>query len=1039
MRQLLDLATLIDARSVRPHPAALAVHRRRGPATGQGRVDHRRCTTRSPTGSTACACRSSTSTSTATPPTAAGARPPRDVESSAPPPTPVDRCRRSRPASSAASACRSASPSRCASCSPTRRASRRPSAAAVDTVRGAGLAALGHRRRAAHRCGRSARCAAVRNRAGAVPADQGRRQAARRDRSTPRSSPPPPRRPPATTSSSGARSTSLRASMAVSTRTEDSGANAFSVVAHARADGRDADRRAVRARSPRSPEAGAARRRPALDGRLATVATALPTSLMTRLARQQAQTVDFATSNVRSVARCPTYIAGAKMLENYAVGPLGGVAFNLTMISYVGNLDMGLNIDAAAVEDPARLANARRPRVPATCSTAGSTADAARTGAGQDRFGGDRREQRAHVEQQVGDLAADETSSRLHHLARAPGRSRRAPRRSRPRGTRWSASARAARSSHVPYRRRTAAPAGTLAATSFTTGSSSRSPAVWYAAMDLRDRTSSSPVRRGASAPPSPGASTPTGRASSWPTCSIRRRRRSARRRRRDRRRHLDRGRQRRADRAGRGGVRPDRPVLRQCRRRRRHRPEHVRGGLAARLRRQRQRPSLGRQAPARRLARRGHGYFCSTASAAGLLLQIGSAPYTVTKRAAVAFAEWLVDHLRRPGLRVSCLCPQGVNTDDAADAGSGAGPTWSRRQGGARTGRGRRASSSEAIAEERFLILPHPEVHDYDAAQGHRPRALAGRDAPAAGRRFASPIRAARPVPSPRVTVRHESPTHRQSTAPDVAVLRHAQRPATTDAPGSPSPRCRPTARASPSSWRRSTSTRTRPAAGSGSAVPTAIRPRSPPGPNDGQPAWSPDGRFLAFTSKRGEKEKEATLHVMPVDRPGRGAHARDDARGLRAAGVVARRQAGSRSPAAPATRYEAKDESWQPPRKIETFFTRLNGEGWIFDRPSTCTSSTPTAPGTPRNLTPGPHQHDGVSWLPDSSARRHVRPAPRQLGPRLRRRPVRRAARGRDPCAHQPDRQLRRAVGLPGRTAPSPSSASTTRRSTRRTPRSA
>ena len=60
----------------------------------------------------------------------------------------------------------------------------------------------------------------------------------------------------------------------------------------------------------------------------------------------------------------------------------------------------------------------------------------------------------------------------------------------------------------------------------------------------------------------------------------------------------------------------------------------------------------------------RGEGYFCSTASAAGLLLQIGSAPYTLTKRAAVAFAEWLAVTYGERGLRVSCLCPQGVNTE---------------------------------------------------------------------------------------------------------------------------------------------------------------------------------------------------------------------------------------------------------------------------------------------------------------------------------------------------------------------------------------
>ena len=79
---------------------------------------------------------------------------------------------------------------------------------------------------------------------------------------------------------------------------------------------------------------------------------------ITRLARQQAQTVDFATSNVRA-APMPVYIAGAQLLENYPIGPLVGVAFNLTLLSYNGSLDMGVNIDAAAVDEPERLAELR--------------------------------------------------------------------------------------------------------------------------------------------------------------------------------------------------------------------------------------------------------------------------------------------------------------------------------------------------------------------------------------------------------------------------------------------------------------------------------------------------------------------------------------------------------------------------------------------------------------------------------------------------------------------------------------------------------
>src|SRR3954447_3623103 len=59
----------------------------------------------------------------------------------------------------------------------------------------------------------------------------------------------------------------------------------------------------------------------------------------------------------------------------------------------------------------------------------------------------------------------------------------------------------------------------------------------------------------------------------------------------------------------------------------------------------------------------RGEGYFVSTASAAGLLSQIGDAPYSVTKHAAVGFAEWLSLTFGDRGVRVSCLCPMGVNT----------------------------------------------------------------------------------------------------------------------------------------------------------------------------------------------------------------------------------------------------------------------------------------------------------------------------------------------------------------------------------------
>lgn len=125
----------------------------------------------------------------------------------------------------------------------------------------------------------------------------------------------------------------------------------------------------------------------------------------------------------------------------------------------------------------------------------------------------------------------------------------------------------------------------------------------------------------------------------------------------------------------------------------------------------------------------RGDGYFCSTASAAGLLAQIGSAPYSVTKHAAVAFAEWLSITYGNRGLKVSCLCPQGVNTamlssgDELADGGNVV-----RAVGDVLEPDDVAQAVYEAIVDERFLVLPHPEVADYMALKAtDLPRWLGG------------------------------------------------------------------------------------------------------------------------------------------------------------------------------------------------------------------------------------------------------------------------------------------------------------------------
>jgi len=106
----------------------------------------------------------------------------------------------------------------------------------------------------------------------------------------------------------------------------------------------------------------------------------------------------------------------------------------------------------------------------------------------------------------------------------------------------------------------------------------------------------------------------------------------------------------------------------------------------------------------------RGEGYFLSTASAAGLLTNLKAAQYSVTKHAAVAFAEWLSITYGDQGIKVSCLCPMGVKTpflDTATEFHDLLDPY---------------AIEPEQVAEavvtglaaERFLILPHPDVERF-------------------------------------------------------------------------------------------------------------------------------------------------------------------------------------------------------------------------------------------------------------------------------------------------------------------------------------
>ena len=151
----------------------------------------------------------------------------------------------------------------------------------------------------------------------------------------------------------GAPVESLRASMAISTRTSESQGNAFTLARMLVPTGEMPLPERFAAVNEALTSARSSTESGSLDV-LATLSTLIPTSVMTRLARSQAETVDFATSNVRG-AGVPLFLAGAQLLENYPIGPLGGVAFNLTLMSYMGSLDVGINIDEAAVESPALL------------------------------------------------------------------------------------------------------------------------------------------------------------------------------------------------------------------------------------------------------------------------------------------------------------------------------------------------------------------------------------------------------------------------------------------------------------------------------------------------------------------------------------------------------------------------------------------------------------------------------------------------------------------------------------------------------------
>ena len=105
----------------------------------------------------------------------------------------------------------------------------------------------------------------------------------------------------------------------------------------------------------------------------------------------------------------------------------------------------------------------------------------------------------------------------------------------------------------------------------------------------------------------------------------------------------------------------------------------------------------------------RGEGYLLNTSSAAGLLNQVGSAPYSTTKHAAIGFAEWLSITYGNRGINVSVLCPQAVRTNMTAGGDGGVAGL-----DGMLEPEQLADSVIETLDEERFLVLPHPEVLTY-------------------------------------------------------------------------------------------------------------------------------------------------------------------------------------------------------------------------------------------------------------------------------------------------------------------------------------
>src|SRR4051812_5658740 len=120
----------------------------------------------------------------------------------------------------------------------------------------------------------------------------------------------------------------------------------------------------------------------------------------------------------------------------------------------------------------------------------------------------------------------------------------------------------------------------------------------------------------------------------------------------------------------------------------------------------------------------RGEGHLVTTASMAGVLSSLGDCPYAATKHAAVGFAEWVAFTYREQGVRVSCICPGAVDTAMLRAGGGGDAAKASALIGGGDVLAPEQAAERilEAVEQDRFLILTHPDMHEFVVGKAEDP-----------------------------------------------------------------------------------------------------------------------------------------------------------------------------------------------------------------------------------------------------------------------------------------------------------------------------